>query len=90
MDTRVRQENPGWLGLSESTPATVQESMASLLRSPRFEVSWSRTAVKWVAITDRRTGIKVIGRDNGSWDAAMANAMAEMGRRFTGSEPSAA
>jgi hypothetical protein len=60
--------------------------MLSLLRSPRFEVSWSGTAVKWVAIKDRRTGIKVVGRDNKSWDAAMTNAMAKMSRRFTGSE----
>ncbi len=72
--------------MPERTTATVQESMASLFRSPHFEVSWSRTAVQWVAIKDRRTGIKAIGRDNESWDAAMANAMAEMRRRSPGSE----
>ncbi len=76
--------------MSEGTTATVQESMVSLLRSPRFEVSWSQTAVKWIAIKDRRIAIKVIGRDNESWDAAMANAMAEMSRRLPGAElPSA-
>ncbi len=86
MNTEAQQDHPAWLSLSEGTTATVQETMASLFRSHRFEISWSRTAVKWVAIRDRKTGVKVIGRDNDSWDAAMANAMADISRRFGGSE----
>ena len=82
MNTSARQDDRdgGWL--SGSPTATVQEAMVSVFRSPRFAVSWSGSAVKWVAITDRRTGIKATGRDNKSWEAAMANAMAEMERQL--------
>jgi hypothetical protein len=49
-----------------------------MAKDDRFELSWSRTGVKWVAITDRWTGKRVIGRDNRSWTAAMDKAVAQM------------
>ena len=39
--------------------------------------------MKWVAITDRWTWTKTIGRSNHSWDDAMSKAIAEMRRLAT-------
>lgn len=50
--------------------------------SGRFKLSWSGSSVKWVAIEDTSTGIKAIGRDNASFEAALASAKAEMRRRL--------
>ena len=49
-----------------------------MIDTSRFELSWSRSGVRWITIKDRRTGSKAIGHDNESWDVAMARAVAQM------------
>ena len=53
-----------------------------MIDTSRFKMTWSRSAVKWIAIEDRRTGRRAVGRDNHSWDAAMAQAVAQMRRQI--------
>ena len=55
-----------------------------MIDTSRFELTWSRSGVRWIAIEDRQTGSKAIGRDNGSWDVAMARAVAQMQSLTTG------
>ena len=49
-----------------------------MIDTSRFKMTWSRSAVKWIALEDRQTGSKAIGRHNESWDVAMAEAIAQM------------
>ena len=44
--------------------------------------------MRWVAITDRWTGKKVIGRDYASWNVAMEQAVAQMQRWLNDHESS--
>jgi hypothetical protein len=49
-----------------------------MIDTSRFKMTWSRSGVKWIALEDRRTGSRTIGRDNESWDVAMASAVDQM------------
>ncbi len=49
-----------------------------MIDTSRFKMTWSRSAVKWIALEDRKTGLRTIGRDNDSWDVAMYRAIDQM------------
>ena len=49
-----------------------------MIDTSRFKMTWSRSAVKWIALEDRKTGLRTIGRDNESLDVAMASAVSQM------------
>lgn len=49
--------------------------------SSDLEITWSRSAVKWVTVRDRATGVEATGRDDQSWDAAMMKAITSLRRR---------
>ncbi|MFQ5968507.1 MAG: hypothetical protein ACE5MI_13010 [Acidimicrobiia bacterium] len=51
-----------------------------LVQTGRFELWWGGSNIKWIALQDRLTGLRAVGRSYVSWNTAFGQAVHEMRR----------